>query len=287
MSRLSIDPVIRVFWQRLCGESWHDPRRRIYDTELIYVSEGRCEQSLNGEVVTLEAGSLVVIPPAYWHESWCEAGATARRHCIHFDWDKQRDDSNAPLMATEGDAFDPELVHEPPVDILAHLPLVLKTDATRPIQDYLSMLVEKAHAWDPQARLALAAVLLYVMECARNEVSPGAAASQSQPRVRRAMLELKDFIDTNYDQPIGYEDFQQVTHLSRAHLCHVFRQTIGRSPTAYLLDVRMDRACRLLRETTMPISEISRRVGISDPNYFARIFRQRMGVAPSQWSERG
>src|SRR5690606_28378624 len=107
-----------------------------------------------------------------------------------------------------------------------------------------------------------------------------------QSRVRRAMLELKDFIDTRYDQPLGYAEFQRVTHLSRAHLCHVFRQTIGRSPTAYLLDVRMDRACRLLRESTLPISEISRRVGISDANYFARIFRQRMGVAPSAWAQR-
>jgi len=45
----------------------------------------------------------------------------------------------------------------------------------------------------------------------------------------------------------------------------------------------LERACRLLRETTYSVAEIARGCGFGTPQYFGRRFRERLGVQPAQW----
>ena len=45
----------------------------------------------------------------------------------------------------------------------------------------------------------------------------------------------------------------------------------------------MELACLLLQNTSLPIPEISARLGYEDAHYFSGLFRQRMGVPPRVW----
>lgn len=59
----------------------------------------------------------------------------------------------------------------------------------------------------------------------------------------------------------------------------------GTSPIDYLLQVRMARACHLMRDTGQTVTEAALTAGFNDSNYFARQFRARMGRTPREWRE--
>ena len=59
------------------------------------------------------------------------------------------------------------------------------------------------------------------------------------------------------------------------------------TPGEYVIEVRMEEAKHLLRESELSLAEISRAIGISDPLYFSRLFRSRTGMSPSDWRRTG
>jgi transcriptional regulator GlxA family with amidase domain len=54
----------------------------------------------------------------------------------------------------------------------------------------------------------------------------------------------------------------------------------GRSPRAHLENLRLERAARLLAESTQPVATIASEAGYADPFHFSRAFRRRFGTAP-------
>ena len=60
-----------------------------------------------------------------------------------------------------------------------------------------------------------------------------------------------------------------------------FKKNIGKSPIAYLIDVRINRAKKMLYDTDISISDIAHNVGIENPNHFLYLFKTHEGVTPS------
>lgn len=70
---------------------------------------------------------------------------------------------------------------------------------------------------------------------------------------------------------------------SYSHLSALFRRQFGCGPLKYHQNLRMERACKLLRNPYLRLDEIARQIGYSDTNYFVRLFRQIRGIPPGQW----
>ena len=69
------------------------------------------------------------------------------------------------------------------------------------------------------------------------------------------------------------------------HLNRALRLESGFTVGRYLVRLRLEESCRLLRASALPVGEIASRVGIDDSNYFARWFRKETGMPPSRWRE--
>jgi AraC-like DNA-binding protein len=48
----------------------------------------------------------------------------------------------------------------------------------------------------------------------------------------------------------------------------------------------MAEARALLAETNLPVAEVARRVGLSDPGYFSSLFSRTHGTSPREWRNR-
>lgn len=73
--------------------------------------------------------------------------------------------------------------------------------------------------------------------------------------------------------------------MSRTVFTERFRAAFGRSPAAYVTEVRMQRAEQLLR-AGRSVSETSRALGYGSDEGFSRAFRRRTGLLPSAWRSR-
>ena len=72
-------------------------------------------------------------------------------------------------------------------------------------------------------------------------------------------------------------------NIERTYLYRLFKDITGTSPQEYLLDYRIRRACSLLKDTKLPVSDIARSVGYDDSLYFSRLFKQKKGRTPTQY----
>jgi AraC-like DNA-binding protein len=106
------------------------------------------------------------------------------------------------------------------------------------------------------------------------------------PRPPGVQLAMK-FAREKLDQRIGVSEMAAVSGMSLFHFSRVFRDSVGLSPGAFLMEERIRRATTLLHSTTLPIGEVARRCGYTDLNYFVRVFRQSTGMPPGRFRRSG
>ena len=134
------------------------------------------------------------------------------------------------------------------------------------------------------ARMAQAAscddafeTLLYTAFDHASTASLGRRQRDSRIRMQR----LKRFIEYHAFEPIRLQDMSKEMSLSPFAMVRMFRAATGTSPYAYLLELRFERACALLRQGTRSIASVAHDTGFEQHPHFTRWFTSRAGVAPS------
>ena len=85
----------------------------------------------------------------------------------------------------------------------------------------------------------------------------------------------------NYNNDLSIDDISEQLFVNHSYFSRVFKSKTGMSPKQYILNLRMDRAKELLKNTDYSVSEISASVGFKDALYFSRIFSKKEGISPS------
>lgn len=97
------------------------------------------------------------------------------------------------------------------------------------------------------------------------------------PRVARALARMEACLDA----PDTMAALAASVDLSTRRLESLFRQSLGTTPGAHALSLRLSAARRMLTDTAHPLSEIALRCGFSSPATLTRAFRRRFGHAPT------
>ncbi|MEM7333361.1 MAG: AraC family transcriptional regulator [Chloroflexota bacterium] len=100
----------------------------------------------------------------------------------------------------------------------------------------------------------------------------------------RAVYQARDYLEANYAAAISLDDLAQITSLSPYHLIRAFHAEIGMPPHAYLQDIRIRRAQRLIRQN-MPLADIAYAVGFSSQSHMTRRFKKFVGITPGQYAK--
>ena len=88
-------------------------------------------------------------------------------------------------------------------------------------------------------------------------------------------------IKSNYDQPLELKDVAKEAGMSKFHFSRTFKFYTGKTFKAYLHEVRIEKAKKLLKEKDMNVTRVLFEVGFNDHSYFNKIFRKIVGVTPS------
>lgn len=103
---------------------------------------------------------------------------------------------------------------------------------------------------------------------------------------QQAVLKAMAFIHHNYKEPITRGDIASSVGLSERHLDRCFQHGIGISPITYLNRYRVYQARNLLDTKKIGITAVAMEVGFSSSGYFARVFRDVMGISPRDYLQK-
>jgi AraC family L-rhamnose operon regulatory protein RhaS len=109
---------------------------------------------------------------------------------------------------------------------------------------------------------------------------------QLRPALMESSRSVRLFVEGLEGRPIpqSVEAMAEACGLGVTRFAVLFKEVTGSTPGEYLLRRRLDEACRLLKATPpLSVEAVSRRVGFSHGNYFARVFRRTFGTTPSKW----
>lgn len=96
-------------------------------------------------------------------------------------------------------------------------------------------------------------------------------------------LNIKEYIDQNYQSPLTLDSLSEQVFLSKYYLSHIFKTQTGTSPIKYMINKRITQAATLLVNTDMPIKDIAAAVGYDDPVYFSQMFKKIQNVSPATY----
>jgi AraC-like DNA-binding protein len=102
------------------------------------------------------------------------------------------------------------------------------------------------------------------------------------PRIDWAVAE----IGRRMADGVTIADLARAVNLSQSRFAHLFREQMGKSPSRYLRQRRLERAKLLLESTFLSVKEVMAAVGSNDPSHFCRDFRRAYGASPRAWRNR-
>lgn len=100
--------------------------------------------------------------------------------------------------------------------------------------------------------------------------------------------QLELYLDQHYMEKLSLASISQDLRIGRTKLCALAKSASGGHTLSYLITQRRIRAAKaLLIQSNAPISAVGEAVGISDYNYFSKVFRAATGMTPSAFRKAG
>ena len=116
------------------------------------------------------------------------------------------------------------------------------------------------------------------------------AAAQSFPQkdvVSDPLIEaIQRYLMMHVEKNIRIEDLCREFDYSRSYLSHRFQSKTGQPLAAYAMQLKINEAKRLIRETDLNLSQISAKLSFESPQYFSRVFKRITGMTPTEFKKR-
>ena len=193
-----------------------------------------------------------------------------------------------PADIFEGEAADPDhprfcygLFREDPLTVYVMLTSRTLEDVERTITRMEKELARRRPEWEMAVKSHLITLLIMMGRYASHRERP---ASALRPKERLLAMAVVRRVMEGYSDPgLTLESIASLLYISKSYLCRIFRRVTGESFADYLRRVRLEQACRLLRETEMTAEQIVYACGLRDIPTFYRVFKARMGMTPNAY----
>jgi AraC family transcriptional regulator len=92
-----------------------------------------------------------------------------------------------------------------------------------------------------------------------------------------------DYVDAHISARLTVPELGGVVGLSEAHFTRCFKRTVGLTPHAFVLKRRLQRAARLMLESSSALADIAVLCGFADQAHLCNQFKRVMGRSPAEW----
>ena len=121
---------------------------------------------------------------------------------------------------------------------------------------------------------------------ARNYAGTDGALRRGSPSLPGYKLrQITDWMAEHVAEEFALDRLAAQVGLSKFYFNRLFKSAMGVSPSHHQINLRVDAAKRLLRETKKSVVEVALDVGYANPSHFAQLFRRETGLSPSDYRQ--
>jgi len=106
-------------------------------------------------------------------------------------------------------------------------------------------------------------------------------SEDKKDKKNRLAGEIKDYIDQNYqDSNLSLSQIGAAFNISDSYVSLIFKEYVGVKFSAYVEEIRIRRAGRLLEDSSLTVREIAEQAGYTNEQSFRRAFKKVRGISP-------
>lgn len=287
MEMKDFTPYIRYACDQTLDKSFH-LERTIWDYELIYVKEGQMRYRENGEEYVCSAGDILFLRPGIEHTLSLVDGKMVRQPHVHFDFYTLPDSAETmisfkklqEMTLEERKHFRRDVAGRFPVT----LPSVMHLRNADKVEAVLMELIEEYDKSEPCRELMLQALFMKLWAILVREYIRSTRANDYE---HQEELEwVRNYMDTHPSESICLDELALKVNLSKFHLIRIFKKVYHITPIKCHTEARLRRAREMLVYTSIPITELSEKLGFQSIHGFSRWFKNLEGMSPQNYRDR-
>ena len=248
---------------------WHP------DLEFILILDGSMEYFVNNRVVHMETGEGIFVNSKRLHYNFSDTNTNCTFIVIVVHPALIGDDTNA------GKEY---IKSKFGADTEDYILLKSGIDWQNGVLMAIGRIYDEMRGNSPNP-LRVISQIASVCACIGEEIKQSASHNVEE-RSLVAIWSMTAFVQKNYDRKILLDDIAAAGSVCRSRCCRLFGEYAGQTPGAYLTRYRINKSCEMLKETNMPVIEVSMACGFQSPSYFTHIFQKENGITPREYRNR-
>lgn len=147
------------------------------------------------------------------------------------------------------------------------------------VMQYLNAIYDGAQYTEPYFRFKVSSLIVMLIA----EILPynrqGQPLSRAEQLVDQAKFVMMQYVASS----LTLNELWEKIGVSSSHMGTLFKDATGLTPYQYFIELKIDKAKKMLETRDVPIKRVAFELGFEDPYYFSRLFAKKAGVPPSKW----
>jgi YesN/AraC family two-component response regulator len=233
---------------------------RVMDSfEIIYVNSGVLGIAEEEVSYNVEEGEALILFPGRHHWGTREFDENLTFYWLHFHLEEEAVRMGQDVMS---------------------LPQLIRVRKPEQFEDLFRRFIKRQNVCQDDKRI-LNLVLLELLCELSDSLSPMEVNGQKVLLANQA----GQYIRNHLEQPLSSSILAEKLECSPDYLGRVYNAVYGKTLTEGIHEARLNKACRMLVETSLTGNEIAYQCGYQDVDYFRRIFKKYMGITPKEYRQ--
>lgn len=254
-------------YRALCH--WHE------DLEFIYVLEGEMDYYINGESITLTAGSAVMINAGRLHYGYSLTRTECHFYCIIL---------HPSLLAGNKKLYEKYIAPVTEDAELDYLLFDVKSGASEILQEIFWLKKDGGDSYE----LEVVSRFHRLWKIILGSVGEGGSFNpkENMDADLTAQRQMVSYIYQNFASNLSLEEIASAGRVCRSKCCQIFKKYVGQSPMDFVNSYRLECSQHLLQTTNMKITEICTTCGFNHLSYFSKQFHLKYGSTPREYRKK-
>lgn len=227
--------------------------------EIIYVNSGVLGIAEEDVEYGVEQGEALILFPGRHHWGTMDFHKDLSFYWLHFQVEDEAVRAGQDIMA---------------------LPQLIRLAKPEQFEELFRRFIKRQNVCR-EDRTVLNLVLLELLCELSDSLSPMEVSGQKVLLANQAARYIRE----NLEEGLSASVLAESLHCNPDYLGRVYHAVYGRTLTDGIHEARLNRACRLLIETSLTGNEIAYRCGYEDVDYFRRMFKKYMGITAKEYRQ--